>query len=217
MSTPPGKPQAVAPILVFAAVWLLAISWGFLGLWIYKTRPGAEGGTVPRQWPAASRIHASAGKPTLVLFAHPRCACTRASISELARLMARFHDRLDAHVLILAQPEEEKTDLWSSAERIPGVTVASDPQGIEAKRFGAETSGAVVLYTGAGKLAFHGGITAARGHEGDSFGQQRIAALLTGARADRADAPVFGCALDGSEPVQLAQANGQGLQNGRSR
>jgi hypothetical protein len=70
-----------------------------------------------------------------------------------------------------------------------------------------ETSGAVVLYDAAGKLAFRGGITAARGHEGDSFGRQRIMALLNGAHADRADAPIFGCALENEGPIRLAQVN----------
>src|SRR6267142_2092292 len=170
------RARASAPIVALGVAWFLAVAVGFLALWIYKTRPGAEGGAVPRQWPAASRIHPSAGRPTLLFFAHPRCACTRASISELARLMSRFQDRLDA-------------------------------RGGEARRFGVETSGAVILYDSAGKLAFHGGITPARGHEGDSFGRQRIAALLEGAPADRADAPVFGCTLDESRPAQLAQAD----------
>jgi hypothetical protein len=206
----PRAPQTVgAPIL--AALWLLAVVAGFLALWIYKMRPGAEGMAAARNWPAQSRIHANAGRATLLLFAHPRCACTRASLSELAGLVARFHERLDAHVLLLAPPGEEpelaRTSLWSSAERIPGVTVARDVGGTEAKRFGVETSCGVVLYDAAGKLAFRGGITAARGHEGDSFGRQRIAALLSGAHADRADAPVFGCALENEGPVRMAQVN----------
>ena len=213
MNTGPIHPRASrtigAPIL--AAAWLLAVAAGFLALWIYKTRPGAQGTTAARNWPAGSRIHANPGRATLLLFAHPRCACTRATISELAGLMARFHERLDAHVLLLAPPGEEpelaRTALWSSAERIPGVAVARDVGGTEAKRFGVETSGGVVLYDAAGKLAFRGGITAARGHEGDSFGRQRIVALLNGAHADRADAPVFGCALENEGPVRLAQVN----------
>jgi len=202
------RARASAPIVALGVAWFLAVAVGFLALWIYKTRPGAEGGAVPRQWPAASRIHPSAGRPTLLFFSHPRCACTRASISELARLMSRFQDRLDARVLFAASSDDEmKTDLWSSVQRIPGVTAALDAGGAEARRFGVETSGAVILYDSAGKLAFHGGITPARGHEGDSFGRQRIAALLEGAPADRADAPVFGCTLDENRPAQLAQAD----------
>src|ERR1700738_5166495 len=93
MNTGPIHPRASrtigAPIL--GAACFLAVAAGFLALWIYKTRPGAEGTTAARNWPGQSRIHANAGKATLLLFAHPRCACTRARISELAGVSARFH------------------------------------------------------------------------------------------------------------------------------
>ena len=98
------------------------------------------------------------------------------------------------------------TDLWTSAARIPGVAVLRDEQGREASRFAVATSGGVVLYDARGRLLFQGGITAARGHEGDSFGQERIASLLTTGAADRADAPVFGCALGEEPPVRMARA-----------
>jgi hypothetical protein len=199
-------------MVAIAAAWFLAVVAGFLALWMYKLQPGPEGANVPRRWPIQSSIHASADRATLVLFAHPRCACTRATIAELARLMARFQDRLDAHVLFTGSPadELERTELWASAARIPGVAVAADPSGAEARRFGAGTSGAAVLYDSKGTLAFHGGITPARGHEGDSFGLQRIAAVLTGGKPDRADAPVFGCALNEQEPVRVAGSNSMG-------
>ena len=35
----------------------------------------------------------------------------------------------------------EKTDLWSSATDIPGVSVTTDDNGVEARRFGSQTSG----------------------------------------------------------------------------
>ena len=148
-------------------------------------------------------------RATLLLFAHPHCACTRASLSELAGLMARYGDRLDAWVLFAA-PEGtgedfSRTDLWSSAARIPGVQVLRDDRALEAERFGIATSGTVALYDARGKLLFHGGITPARGHEGDSFGRERIVSLLTTGKSDRADAPVFGCALS-NEAVRVADA-----------
>jgi len=46
-----------------------------------------------------------------------------------------------------------------------------------------------------GRLAFSGGITLARGHEGDSAGLQRIRSLLRTGKADRSEAPVYGCSL----------------------
>jgi hypothetical protein len=195
---------------IAAAAWLAAIAGGFAILWVYKSTPGAERGAPPVRWPAASAVARSAQRATLLLFAHPRCVCTRASMAELARLMARFHDRVDATVLFWTPREApadwSSGDLWTSAERIPGVSVLRDQDGREASRFSVATSGGVVLYDAGGRLLFKGGITPARGHEGDSFGQERIASLLTAGAADRADAPVFGCALEQEPPVRVARA-----------
>jgi hypothetical protein len=80
------------------------------------------------------------------------------------------------------------------------VTVLRDDGGVEAARFGAHTSGAVLLYDAGGKLAFNGGITLARGHAGDSPGAERIAALVSGGVPALAAAPVFGCALEEGAP-----------------
>ena len=52
-----------------------------------------------------------------------------------------------------------------------------------------------VLYDIQGRLLFSGGITSARGHEGDSAGLQRISSLLRTGKADRSDAPVYGCSM----------------------
>jgi len=197
-------------VWIAAAAWLAAVAGGFAILWKYKSTPAAEGALAPEQWPAASAVTRGTSRPTLLLFAHPRCTCTRASLAELARMMARFHDRVDARVLFWmppgAPPDWNATDLWTSAERIPGVTVLRDEGGREASTFAVATSGGVVLYDGRGRLLFRGGITAARGHEGDSFGQERIASLLTTGAADRADAPVFGCALEDEPPARMARA-----------
>jgi len=192
-----------------AVAWFLAVAAGLLALLIYKSTPAAGQSAPPPRWPRESRVHPDGARATLLLFAHPKCPCTRASIAELAELMARFHDRLDAYVLFLAPRDAgadfADTDLWSSAKRIPGVSVLRDDSG-EAGRFGIATSGSVALYDREGRLAFHGGITPARGHQGDSFGRQRIASLLTTGAADRVNAPVFGCALQDEDSTRIARA-----------
>ena len=81
-----------------------------------------------------------------------------------------------------------------AASTIPGVTIVRDDDGVEAARFHA-SSGATVLYDTQGRLLFSGGITSARGHEGDSAGLQRISSLLRTGKADRSDAPVYGCSM----------------------
>jgi hypothetical protein len=97
----------------------------------------------------------------------------------------------------MARPDgvpPERGELDELAQRA-GVRTVEDPGGREATRFGADTSGATLLYDAAGRLAFAGGLTMSRGHEGNSFGEERIVALLTGTTPDRNDSPVFGCPI----------------------
>lgn len=182
------------------AVWIAVVVAGMGFLYRYKNTPGAAA-TPPAGWPEGSTISRAARRPTLVMLAHPRCPCTRASLAELARLMTDAGP-LDAHVLFLKPAEMadgwERTDLWQRAREIPGVEVASDIDGREAARFGATVSGQVVLYDATGRLLFRGGITGARGHEGDNLGRSRIVSLLRTGTADARQSRVFGCSLTGA-------------------
>jgi len=121
-------------------------------------------------------------------------------LSELARLLDRLPAPPRAYVAFVLPDgvgsDWEDTDLWSSAAAISGVRVFADRGGREAASFSSGTSGTTLVYDVDGKLLFSGGITQARGHEGNSFGQERILALLNGKTTDRATSPVFGRALD---------------------
>jgi hypothetical protein len=121
--------------------------------------------------------------------------------------MARCPDRLAATVIFVQPPQAGKewtaTDLWSAATMIPGVTTVGDEAGIEARRFGARTSGQVLLYDVNGRLRFRGGLTPSRGHAGASTGSQAICNLvLEGAEGD-SESAVFGCSLE--DPCSLAE------------
>jgi hypothetical protein len=167
-------------------------------MWDYEYSPG-DPATAPDRWPAASQLERSPDRATLVMMARPHCPCTRASVHELARLMARVQGRLTAHVLLVRPADEpdgeERSDLWRAAAGIPGVDVVRDDDGAETGRFGALTSGQVVLYDASGRLLFAGGITPARGHEGDNAGRDAVVALVTGADDAPRATPVYGCAL----------------------
>jgi hypothetical protein len=184
--------------LAFGIVWVATLTPGFVLLWQYKMQAGEADGA-PEVWPVATRIARNRDRATLVLFAHPRCPCTRASLAELARLMAGFTDRVGANVVMLRPPgvgaDWDGSDLWRRASEIPGVTIVRDDDGVETARFRASTSGATVLYDIEGRLLFSGGLTSARGHEGESAGLERIRSLLRTGKADRSDAPVYGCSL----------------------
>jgi hypothetical protein len=168
----------------------------------YANRPGAAA-HAPARWPAAARMTLDGTRPTLVMLAHPKCDCTRASLAELAELMARAPHRARAYVVFMkptgVEDSWERTDLWNAAARIPDVSVLVDDDGREAARFGAETSGQALLYDATGRLIFAGGTTVARGHDGDNAGFAAILALVTDGRAVQATSPVFGCPLF-SEP-----------------
>ena len=179
-------------------LWVFAVSAGLWIMWNYANSPGTAA-TPPARWPAESRIPRVSDGATLIMMAHPHCPCTRASVGELALLMARTQGRITAYVLLLKPqgvPDDwEKTDLWNSAASIPGVHVLSDEDGIEAERFHAATSGQTLLYDKDGRLLFSGGITAARGHSGDNAGRGAIVSLLVQGEAERTETFVFGCPL----------------------
>lgn len=184
-------------------LWLAAVSVGVGWLWSYNHAAGPPA-RPPSQWPEGSAIARVADRPTLVMLAHPKCPCTRASIEELSKLMTTTRERLNAVVIFVtpnkASAEWQQTDLRASAARIPGVTTIVDAGGREAAGFGALTSGQVVLYDAQGQLRFHGGITSSRGHIGDNAGRQAIEALILGQRPATGNSKVFGCPLfDASE------------------
>ena len=193
-ASPPRRAYAL-PLIV--AAWVLVISAGIVWTWHYKTTPGVAS-RPPAAWPASAELRRSS--MTLVVALHPLCTCSEATISELARLMSSLDEPPAIYALFYDyQPDVRPvsaTSLWRRAAAIPGVTPLSDRDGAMAKSFGAETSGDVIAYGSDGRLMFHGGVTAARGHEGDSFGRQRLLAVLRGQTPDRRESPVFGCNLD---------------------
>ena len=164
----------------------------------YESSPGKVG-QLPSSWPANSIVQLANDRPTLVMIAHPQCPCTRASVAELAQVMARAQGKVRAYVLFFTPRESgadwQNSELRRSAAQIPGVTVLSDIDGAEARRFGVETSGHTFLFDRNGRLLFNGGITASRGHSGDNVGENAVISLVNDEPASRAHTLVFGCSL----------------------
>jgi hypothetical protein len=178
--------------------WFVAICAGMRSILIYEGTAGTSGAS-PLEWPADSCIQRRQGMPALVLMIHPHCPCGRATMSELAQLMVEGQGRVDVFILFVKpdgfDEDWAKTDTWQSASLIPGVKVSIDDQGVEAQRFGSQTSGQAILYSADGHLLFSGGITAARGHAGDNEGREAILALITKGAVEERETPVFGCPL----------------------
>jgi hypothetical protein len=179
-------------------VWMLAVVGGMRIMLQYETTASAPGDP-PNRWPAQSRLPRKAGLPTIVVVAHPKCPCTRATIGELAVLMTRLQGKVSADVVFVrpqGTPDDwDDTELRRSAARIPGVTVSTDLNKVEANLFEAQVSGQTMLYDAAGELEFSGGITASRGHSGDNVGRSSIVSFVTTGISDHSRTPVFGCVL----------------------
>ena len=183
-------------------------------MWRYEHAPGLDPQTAPPIWPAESRMKRVPGRASLLMFAHPQCPCSSASLGELALLMTHLQGITEANVIFYRPPELpvdwHETALWNAAAKIPGLTVRVDEDGLERRLFGIATSGHTLLYDEHGALQFSGGITAARGHSGDNAGRTAILSLLRGTRSGRDSTFVFGCSLF-NRPAADGTASGPAL------
>ena len=200
------------------ALWLVVVAAGLAMVAAYDNRPGVSA-KASASWPEASRLGRPTDRPTLVMVVHPRCDCSRASIAELAELMARAPVRPRAYVAILKpnglSDDWDVTGIRQAAMRIPGVKVIRDEGGREARSFGAQTSGQTYLYDASGRLLFSGGITAARGHTGESVGRTAILSLLNHEPASVRTSSVFGCSL--SSPADQRWSDDRGDNHARQQ
>ncbi len=180
--------------LVFAS-WLVVLSCSLGALWAYSTRPG-EAGRPP--WP--QDLERDETRYTLLLFCHPKCPCTRATVAELQRIALECGDRLSIRAYLVlpagVKPGWEDGALSASLRNLRGADVRLDTSARISRRFGISTSGDVALYGPEGKLRFSGGVTTSRGHEGSSLGRTALVQLVLGRATAPAQAPVYGCPLE---------------------
>jgi hypothetical protein len=187
-------------LIAVAVLWVLGLGAGFRALLVYAYTPGPQPAShLSAGWPLTTAILPAKGRACLLVFVHPQCPCSQATVQELKAILERKPNLVDAYVLFLAPRSESqrwvKSKLWRETSAISGVHVVEDIGGAEAHLFGARTSGQSFLYASSGRLLFSGGITAARGHVGPNAGSDAILRLLEGLASPRNATPVFGCSL----------------------
>ena len=199
-----GKPLILGALLL---AWIALIAGGS-GL---KMAHGLRAGAVATGAPAVlgeedrGRFLQRTGQSALLVFLHPRCPCSRATLEQLERVgkIAEAESAANTppsiHLLIVTPPgaEEgwERGDILARARRLDGAVVSLDREGALAQRFSARTSGQVFLYDQSGALQFAGGITPARGQAGDPRQARALWNLIRGESGEMTEAPVFGCPL----------------------
>lgn len=209
LSIPAGQPGAESKspkrglAVLIPILWALVAGCLMFGLELYEGKPGPKT-PLASSWPGSKLTVAKPALPTLVMFCHPQCPCTRASLEQLDKLVSANQGKLNV-IFYFVQPVGEpdswvKTDTWDHARRIPNSTAYVDRQGEQVHRFGVATSGETILYSPDGKELFRGGLTPSRGHEGGCKAVDALADYLIGKEMSLRSAPVFGCPLL-SEPL----------------
>ena len=114
-------------MLVGAVAWLLAVFAATTALWKHKETPG-EVAIAPHEWPAMTRLARTAGHPTAVLFVHPMCPCTPASIEELRTVTEQMRGSLASFIqrvgIVKASEREWGFSLLDKVRILSGVAAA---------------------------------------------------------------------------------------------
>lgn len=178
--------------------WILLLAVGFGALSWYKLRPGPVGEPAVF-WPQNISYDFDQSTYNLVLFAHPKCGCTYASLVELEKILSETKGKMKVKIFFFRPKKESHSwiegESLSLATKLPQTEIIEDPDAEMAKRFGAMTSGQVMMYGKDGHLTYAGGITESRGHVGDNMGSRSIASVIETGTPKIQRAPVFGCQL----------------------
>lgn len=184
--------------------WCIAVAFGFSILITYSSLAGL-GSVSPSNWPTDIELVDVNEGYTLLVFIHPKCPCTFATVSELERLVAEINHPCQV-VFLLDCPKHlqakwSRSALASRCNAFVGARVVLDFDGELATGFKAKNSGHCLLYL-EGQLLFQGGVTTERGHEGQSLGRVALRQILTGQKTTIRRTPVFGCELFHMDPGQ---------------
>ena len=188
------------PLGAALVAWIAAAVAGWYGISAYGFKGDPQATTdIVSQWPAESSIAQMTGRPTLMLFLHPKCPCSRATVAELERLPVLVPvDALPNVCVVAAAPRSSGDRWWSNqflerVERLPNARLVRDAGGVETALFGARISGTVLLFDANGNRLYAGGVTMSRGHAGDNVGLQAVTDLLVNHDANVSPIPPLGC------------------------
>ena len=195
----PMKRGYATPIgaAVVLALWGGAIAFGIGVMVRYDSTPGATQ-AAPDSWPTESAIPKREGVRSVVMFLHPKCPCSRATVAELEALMADVKGKADVSIVLLSPLNEvwHDTAIARTVRAMPGVSVRQDVSAREATAFRARVSGETFVYAENGSLLFHGGITGARGRPGINPGRQAVLELALRNSSPVTQTPTYGCSIE---------------------
>ena len=184
---------------VIPGLWLIATVAGISCLHKYSGTP-APSGPSKGQWPSGSKMLPGANISTFILFLHPHCPCSGASLASMIDIIDKFPLAAKYHA-VFVRPKGvaatwEKSDLYLKCMGIKAIETSIDDGGEEAKKFGALASGQTYIYSPQQKLTFSGGITPGRGEEGSGPERKMVEQALMQSTTSTNYSPTFGCSLN---------------------
>lgn len=183
-------------------IWIASCGLGFAWLASYAFSPGDLGDSEIEAAILGVETATHAEGARLMMFIHPRCSCSEASLDEMREVITRAGDEVESLEFFVAVPDSSSARQWEVGRLIDRleawgsqVTVHRDPEGRAAAQYGARTSGHVIAWASGGQQPiFAGGITGSRGHRGDNPGRLQLLEALHSHVSSPA-VPVFGCGL----------------------
>ncbi|SMP75553.1 AhpC/TSA family protein [Neorhodopirellula lusitana] len=176
---------------------------GMSQLMSYSNTPGETRTTVPQVIPteliSTTLSDEKRAQSKVLVFYHPHCPCTRATIRSLQRLESMFAP--DTQIVGYAYQPASKDDNWiettttQALRSLQNATVLADRDAQACEDFEIVTSGHVLVYDHNGELKFSGGITPSRGHEGSCASGTAFLNSVNGKTNAEQSWPVFGCPI----------------------
>lgn len=183
-------------LTILTLTWF-AMSLGGFAYWeLHERTPGLISEPTTE---AFNRLTSPSPGLRMMLFLHPHCSCSRATLNQLASCMSERRFDSDLCVYFVRPPGArenwEVSELRSLATVIPCARVLTDVDGKIARAYGVHTSGHLIVQDSTDAIRFTGGITPGRGNGQDCAGRQAVISLFAGELAAISSTPVFGCPL----------------------
>jgi hypothetical protein len=176
--------------------WFMILCAGYFWTLQYMNTPGE---LIAQPAKLSKLVKVQDSTRMVLVFLHPGCPCSEASVEELGDLAAVMNGKTIIRALFYKPVDSTDSwaqkGLWQKAASIPGIECGLDVDGKIAIRYGAKVSGTVICLDGLGHQLYRGGITISRGHRGENPGKAAVRNILNWKKPDRFTAPVFGCNL----------------------
>jgi len=180
-----------------AALWTAGLLVVLAAFTMWAAREEQRASAKSRNWPEGAPLTLDPARVTLLVFVHPQCRGTEATLQTLAHVMARCAGHANVTIMMYEDPallaHWKGSPTQSEAESIPGASVREDHMGEAASFFDVKTSGTALVFAPDGTLLYRGGITPGLGQVGDGEVLQKWLLEGQGVRHE----PVFGASLQG--------------------